>query len=145
MIKVYVNVTCDIFHYGHVSFFRKARSFGDYLIVGVCSDEEVASHKWPPIMTLHERAAVIEGSSHVDEVISGVPFEITESFIKEHQIDIVVATKSYSKEVLIKFYTDPQKMNILKLVDYEEGISTSEIVERCAQSFKIRKKLKKLM
>ena len=42
MTKIYVNVTCDLLHYGHISFFKKARDYGDYLIVGVCSDEEVA-------------------------------------------------------------------------------------------------------
>jgi cytidyltransferase-like protein len=145
MTKIYVNVTCDLFHYGHISFFKKALDFGDYLIVGVCSDEEVAVNKWPPIMNLNERVAVIECCKFVNEVIPGVPFETTEKFIKEHQIDLVVATESYSKEVLNKFYKDPQKMNILKLVNYEEGISTSSVVERCAQLFNKRKKLRKKM
>ena len=34
-------------------------------------------------------------------------------------------------------------MNILRLVDYKEGISTSSIIERCAQLFDKRKKLQK--
>ena len=32
---------------------------------------------------------------------------------------------------------------IIKLVDYHEGISTSSIVERCAEQFNLRKGLKK--
>ena len=145
MTRIYVNVTCDLFHYGHISFFEKARAFGDYLIVGVCSDEEVAAYKWPAVMNLNERVAVIESCKFVEEVIPGVPFEITKKFIKDHKIDLVVATKSYSTEVLKKFYKDPQKMDILKLVDYKEGISTSSIIERCAQLFDKRKKLQKKM
>ena len=64
---------------------------------------------------------------------------------KHHQIDLVVVTKAYSKEVLNRYYNDPQKMNILKFVDYEEGISSSSIVERCAQTFNERKKIQKKM
>ena len=145
MTKIYVCVTGDLFHYGHVSFFKKAREFGDYLLVGVHSDEDVAVFKWPPVLNLCERVAVIERCNLVNEVVPGAPSETTENFIKDHQIDLVVATKAYSEEVLNTFYKDPQKMNILKLVEYEEGISSSSIVERCAQLFNNRKKLQKKM
>ena len=145
MTKIYVAVTGDLFHHGHVSFFKKAREFGDYLIVGVHSDEDLAVFKWPPLLNLYERVAVIERCNLVNEVIPSAPAETTENFIKDHQIDLVVATKAYSEEDLNTFYKDPRKMNILKLVEYEEGISSSYIVERCAQVFKDRKKLKKKM
>ena len=143
MIKLYVCVTGDLFHYGHLSFFKKAREFGDYLIVGVHSDEDVASFKWGPVLNLDQRVAVIECCRLVDEVIPYAPPETTASFIKDNQIDLVVASKAYSEEALNKYYKEPQKMDILKLVDYEEGISTSSIVERCAQLFNKRKKLEK--
>tara|TARA_B100000927_G_scaffold238078_1_gene198989 strand:+ start:1386 stop:1823 length:438 start_codon:yes stop_codon:yes gene_type:complete len=145
MKKIYVNLTGDLFHYGHVSFFKKARKFGDYLLAGVHSDEEVAFFKWPPVLNLNERTAVIESCNLVNEVIPSAPFETTEKFINDHQIDLVVASKSYSVEVLNKFYKAPQKMGILKLVDYKDGISTSSIVSRCAQIYKKREHLKKKM
>ena len=136
-------VTGDLFHYGHLSFFKKARKFGEYLLVGVHSDEDVAIFKWPPVLNLNERVAVIESCKLVNEVIPSAPPETTENFIKKYNIDLVVATKAYSKEDLNTFYKDPQKMNILKLVDYEESISTSAIVEKCAQLFKKRKNVLK--
>ena len=145
MIKIYVAVTGDLFHYGHVSFFKKARHFGDYLMVGVHSDEDVAVFKWPPVLNVNERVSIIKHCSLVDEVLPNAPDETTANFIKHHQIDLVVATKAYSKEVLNTYYKDPKRMNILKLVDYEQGISSSSIVERCAQSFNKRKKLQKKM
>ena len=143
MTKIYVAITGDLFHYGHISFFKKAREFGDSLMVGVCSDEDVAAYKWPPVLNLNQRVAVIECCDLVNEVIPSAPPETTEKFIENHKIDLVVATKSYSKEALNTFYKDPQKMNILKLVDYEESISTSAIVERCAELFKKREHLRK--
>lgn len=145
MRKVYVCVTGDLFHYGHVSFFKKAREYGDYLLVGVHSDEDVATFKWPPILNLNERVAVIEHCNLVDEVIPSAPAETTENFIIDNQIDLVVASRSYSQKALNTFYKDPQRMRILKLVDYEEGISTSSIVERCAQVYEKRKNLKKMI
>lgn len=143
MTKIYVAVTGDLFHYGHISFFKKARNFGNYLIVGVHADEDVAAFKWQPVLNLNERVAVIERCDIVDEVIPYAPPETTEKFINEHQIDLVVATKSYSKEALHMFYKDPWQMGILKLVDYKDGISTSSIVERCAQLYYEREQLKK--
>ena len=143
MTKIYVAVTGDLFHYGHISFFKKAREFGNYLVVGVHSDEDVAVFKWPPILNLNERVAVIECCDLVNEVIPSAPPETTEKFINDHRIDLVVATKSYSKEALKMFYKAPQQMGILKLVDYKDGISSSSIVNRCAQVYKERKHLKK--
>ena len=75
MARIYVAVTGDLFHYGHLSFFKKARKFGDYLLVGVHSDEDVAIFKWPPVLNLNERVAVIESCKLVNEVIPSAPPE----------------------------------------------------------------------
>ncbi len=55
--RVYVDMVGDLFHAGHVAFLREARSHGDWLVVGVLSDETAASYKRRPIMTLAERVA----------------------------------------------------------------------------------------
>ena len=51
MIRVYVDMVADLFHYGHVEFLRKARALGDHLLVGICSDEAVQTNKLKPILT----------------------------------------------------------------------------------------------
>lgn len=141
--KIYVCITGDLFHHGHITFLKKAREYGDYLIVGVCSDDDVKSYKWSPILNLNERIAVIECCTLVDEVLPNAPPETTEELIKSKNINVVVATKSYSQESIEKYYKDPKRMGILKLVDYTEGISTSSIVERCAQAWETRSKSEK--
>ena len=135
MKRVYVCVTGDLFHYGHVEFFKKAKQYGGYLIVGICTDDDVARYKRRPILSLEERSIVIESCHLVDQVVKAAPPETTEKIILEHQIDIVVASRSYSAEALEAFYGFPQKANILQLVDYEVGISSTDIIKRCYDRF----------
>ena len=139
MTKIYVCITGDLFHYGHIAFFKRARKYGSNLLVGICSDEDVESYKRRPIMNFYERVQVIEHCNLVNEVVYKAPPETTTNFINQHQIDIVVATKAYSKETLEMYYSDPQKLGILRLVDYKKGISSSSIIERCANLFNASK------
>jgi len=67
--KVYVVMVADLFHYGHVEFLKHARAFGNYLIVGLLTDERVKQYKRLPIMNLEERMWVIESCRYVDEVV----------------------------------------------------------------------------
>lgn len=130
-MRVYVAITGDLFHYGHVAFLKSAKSFGTDLIVGVCSDADVSNYKRPPIMSLNERVAVIESCKYVDEVISAAPAVTSAAFIQKHKIDLVVATKAYSNTVLQQYYGDPLRLNLLKLVDYTDSVSTTQIIKRC--------------
>jgi ethanolamine-phosphate cytidylyltransferase len=54
---VYVAGAFDLFHIGHLDFLEKARSYGDFLIVGLHTDPVVNKYKGGnyPIMNLHER------------------------------------------------------------------------------------------
>ena len=55
MTKVYTSGVFDLFHVGHLSVFKKAKQFGDYLIVGVHSDQDVESYKRTPIISCEQR------------------------------------------------------------------------------------------
>jgi ethanolamine-phosphate cytidylyltransferase len=54
---VYVAGAFDLFHIGHLDFLEKAKSLGDFLIVGLHTDPIVNQYKGGnyPIMNLHER------------------------------------------------------------------------------------------
>uniref|UniRef100_A0A0K0DMR6 ethanolamine-phosphate cytidylyltransferase n=1 Tax=Angiostrongylus cantonensis TaxID=6313 RepID=A0A0K0DMR6_ANGCA len=54
---VYVCGAFDLFHVGHLSFLEEAAKLGDYLIVGILTDQVVNEYKGKnyPIMSLHER------------------------------------------------------------------------------------------
>jgi len=54
---IYVSGAFDLFHIGHVDFLEKVKELGDYLIVGLHTDQEVNRYRGSnyPIMNLHER------------------------------------------------------------------------------------------
>lgn len=60
----------DPIHSGHIKFFKEAKLLGDYLIVGLNSDEWLTRKKGRPFMPWKERLAVVSNMSVVDEVIA---------------------------------------------------------------------------
>ena len=130
MIRVYVDMVADLFHYGHVELLRQARALGDCLVVGVHSDDDVLAHKRQPILTMKERVACVAGCRYVDEVLPNAPWITGRDWIEEHHIDLVVHGSDYSEEALIDTHSVPIEMGILRTVGYTPQISTTEIIRR---------------
>ena len=65
MRKVFTTGTFDILHYGHISFLRRAKALGDYLIVGVNVNPEGKT----PFYSYEERKEILLSIKYVDEVI----------------------------------------------------------------------------
>ncbi len=69
MKVVYTSGTFDLFHIGHLNIIRRSRALGDYLIVGVSTDELVASYKMrSPIVPYDDRAEIIRSLRFVHAV-----------------------------------------------------------------------------
>ncbi|MCI0845826.1 MAG: adenylyltransferase/cytidyltransferase family protein [Chloroflexi bacterium] len=133
MKRVYVDMVADLFHYGHVEFLKQARALGDYLLVGIHSDDVVAAHKRKPVLTMQERVASVAGCKYVDEVLPDAPWITGREWIKEHDIHIVAHGDDYSTEQLKSTHSAPIEMGILLSVHYTPGISTTEIIRRCKE------------
>ncbi len=133
--RVYVDVVGDLFHAGHVEFFRKAKAFGDYLIVGVLADEVVEEYKRTPVLSLEERVQAIRGCKYVDEVIIAPPLRLTEEMVREHRIDYVVHGDDFNKDLLEDQYGVSLKLGIFRTVPYTKGISTTEIIKRITSRY----------
>ena len=130
IIRVYVDMVADLFHYGHVNFLRQAKKHGDYLLVGVHADETVMSYKRRPIFSMDERVASVEGCRYVDEVVSNAPLRVDRAWIEHHEIDLVLHGDDFSSEMEELCYKTPIEMGIYRSVGYTPGISTSEIIAR---------------
>lgn len=128
--RVYVDMVADLFHAGHIEFLKQARAFGDYLIVGLDSDEVCASYKRRPILTLEERVKVVEACRFVDEVIPNVPLVLTDALIEKYHIDVVIHGDDFDKAKLDKYYGAAIRRGIFVTVPYTKGISTTDIIRR---------------
>ena len=127
-------MTADLFHFGHVNFLKQASEIGDYLIVGIHSDETVQNYKRSPIMTMEERISVVASCRYVDEVIPDAPLIIDLKWIKKHNIHLVVHGDDFSEDLLQLCYKIPIEMGIFKKVPYTPGISTTDIMNRLKNS-----------
>jgi cytidyltransferase-like protein len=134
-VRVYVDIVGDLFHAVHVEFLKKARSLGDYLIVGVHTDDVVEGYKRRPILSLEERVKVVEACKYVDEVVIGAPIGPSEAFLKEHQIDCVVHGDDFNKDMLHLQYGDALKLGIFRSVPYTPGISSTQIIQRIVDRY----------
>jgi cytidyltransferase-like protein len=128
--RVYVDMVGDLFHPGHVALLKAARQHGDHLIVGVLSDETVASYKRQPIMTLAERVAVIAACRYVDEVVAAAPYRVTLEFLDERDIALVVHGDDISPEAIDEVYGPVAAAGRLRLVHYTAGVSTTDLIAR---------------
>jgi cytidyltransferase-like protein len=131
--RVYADMVADLFHHGHVELLRRARELGDELIVGVHSDDTVASYKRRPLMTMDERVRVVGACRHVDEVVPDAPLELSRAYIELHRIDLVVHGDDLSAENMQRMFGVPREMGILRLIPYTPSISTSDIMRRLEQ------------
>lgn len=73
---VYIDGSFDILHVGHIEILKKAKSLGDFLIVGIHDDDLITQQKGIhyPILSLQERVLNLLAIKYVDEVIIGAPW-----------------------------------------------------------------------
>ncbi len=70
MIKVITYGTYDMLHYGHIRLLERAKALGDYLIVGITSDDYDKSRgKINNQQSLMERIAAVRATGLADEII----------------------------------------------------------------------------
>ncbi|XP_004302493.1 PREDICTED: ethanolamine-phosphate cytidylyltransferase [Fragaria vesca subsp. vesca] len=133
---IYIDGAFDLFHAGHVEILRVARELGDFLLVGIHTDQTVSANRGAhrPIMNLHERSLSVLGCRYVDEVIIGAPWEITKDVITTFNISLVVhgtvaENNNFEKETGNP-YEVPISMGIFKVLASPLDITTSTIIRR---------------
>ncbi|NQU98261.1 phosphoenolpyruvate mutase [Candidatus Woesearchaeota archaeon] len=68
MKKVYVGMSADLIHHGHLNIINQAKQYGE-VIVGVLTDKAIASYKRLPALTYHQRKFIIEHIKGVSKVL----------------------------------------------------------------------------
>lgn len=123
MKRIITYGTFDLLHWGHVRLLERAKTLGDYLIVGLSTDEFNENEKHKKSYTSYEhRKMVLEAIKYVDEVIPESSWDQKQTDIKKRDIDIFVMGDDWKGQ--FDFLKSQCEVIYLPRTD---GISTSKI------------------
>jgi len=129
---VYMALTADSIHHGHMKLLEKAREFGE-ITIGLMSDKAVAKYKRIPMLNFEQRKTIVSNLRGVKKVIKQNEWDIS-YYIKKHKPDFHVTGDDwkfgYQKEIRKKVI---KIMNSYggKLIEipYTRGVSSSALVD----------------
>jgi len=132
MTKVYVALSADLLHHGHINILKKAAELGD-ITIGLLTDNAIAKYKRMPFLSYEERKQIVSNIKGVKKVI---PQETLDYVINLRKIkpDYVVHGDDWKTGVQKK--TREKVINALKEwngklveVPYTKDISSSSIAK----------------
>lgn len=129
--KIWVDGCFDVFHYGHMNALRQASLMGDFLVVGVHSDENIEKNKGPTVLKNKERYDAVRACKYVDLVVEDAPYLTQLSFLDRYDCDFCVhgddiTTMSDGTDC----YGLVKREGRYKECKRTEGVSTTDLVSR---------------
>jgi phosphoenolpyruvate mutase len=131
--KVYVGMSADLLHHGHLNILKTARAYGD-VTVGLLTDKAIVSYKRLPFLSFEARKEIVENIKGVTMVIPQETLDYTPN-LRLLQPDFVVHGTDWR--------TGPQKQTREKVIEvlaewggeliepeYTHGISSTELNDR---------------
>lgn len=122
MRKIITYGTFDLLHTGHINILRRAKEYGDHLIVAISSDEFNALKGKKAYYSFEQRKLILEAIRYVDEVIPEHTWEQKLQDVKKHNIDVFVMGDDW--EGKFDFLSDECEVIYLPRT---VGISTTKI------------------
>ncbi|XP_030645691.1 ethanolamine-phosphate cytidylyltransferase isoform X3 [Chanos chanos] len=131
IVRVWCDGCYDMVHYGHSNQLRQAKAMGDYLIVGVHTDEEISKHKGPPVFTQAERYKMVRAIKWVDEIVEGAPYVTTLETLDKYNCNFCVHGDDITLTVDGKdTYEEVKKSGRYRECKRTQGVSTTDLVGR---------------
>lgn len=127
---VYIAISADILHQGHINLINKAAELGS-LTVGVLTDEAVASYKRYPIIDFEARKQIVANIKGVENVIPQESVDYVDNLLKlkpdyvVHGDDWIDSIQSKVRERVIE--TLKQWGGELVEIPYTKGISVDKL------------------
>ena len=133
---VFTNGCFDILHSGHVDYLAKARQLGDFLIVGLNSDDSIHRIKGDkrPILQETERAFLLDSLKCVDFVTlfnEDTPEQLIDFLIP----DILVKGADWSLDKIAGRETVIANGGEVKTIEFVNMQSTSKIIDLIVQRY----------
>jgi phosphoenolpyruvate phosphomutase / 2-hydroxyethylphosphonate cytidylyltransferase len=132
MKKVYVGMSADLIHPGHINLIEEAAKLGE-VTVGLLTDAAIASYKRIPYMTFEQRKIVVENLKSVSNVILQDTLDYTKN-IRDLKPDFVVHGDDWREGVQKKtrenvIATLKEIGGELVEINYTPGISSTMLKE----------------
>ena len=128
----YTTGVFDLFHIGHLNILKRAKEQCEYLIVGVSTDETVASYKHKtPVIKFEERCAIVEAIKYVDEVVAQNNMDKLAA-VKQYGVSAVFVGSDWKgSEAWNKYEREFAEVGCsVVYLDHTDGISSTIIRER---------------
>ena len=123
MKKVITYGTFDLLHNGHINILKRAKAMGDYLVVGVTSEDyDYNRGKLNVAQSLMERIENVKKTGYADEIIVEEYFGQKVGDIQKHNIDtFVIGSDWLGKFDYLKEYCE------VVYLDRTKGVSSTEL------------------
>ncbi|SJZ88024.1 Glycerol-3-phosphate cytidylyltransferase [Pilibacter termitis] len=127
MKRVITYGTFDLLHYGHINLLRRAKEYGDYLVVALSTDEfNWESKQKKSYFDYEKRKHLLEAIRYVDLVIPENSWDQKVNDIKEYNIDTFVMGDDWRGK--FDFLEKGTRADVVYL-ERTPDISTSKIKE----------------
>ena len=123
---VWTNGCFDVLHRGHIELFKYAKSLGNYLVVGIDTDERVRASKGDsrPFNNLEDRVAMLESIKYIDEIRVFDHDDELDTQVLLSDAEIMVVGSDYKNKKVI----GSRHVQEVKFFDRIEGYSTTKIL-----------------
>ena len=132
---VYTSGTFDMLHINHLRLIEYARGLGDILIVGVNTDELVASYKSTPMIPFEERISLMRAIKGPDLVIPQHSLDHHDK-VKKLKFDVFVVGDDWVGKY---DYLEDQGVTVV-YTPYGSGASSSSLKKKIHDRFEELKK-----
>ncbi len=125
----------DMFHIGHLNMIRRAKSYCDYLIVGVHSDEIVRSYKHrDPIIHENDRREIIGAIREVDQAVINDTRDKLALWERYHFDVVFIGDDWKGTERWNNFEKILNEVGVsVEYLPYTQGISTTQIRQQLGE------------
>lgn len=120
----------DLFHVGHLNILENAKRNCDKLLVGVCDDKYVESHKHGSVINENDRKRIIQALKCVDEtyLVDEHIIQNRLDFCRKHGVNVVFDGDDLKNSNKYAMLTE----NGIEVIffPYTNGISTTQLKQK---------------
>ncbi len=155
MKKVYLAMSADIIHHGHINVINEARKLGD-VTIGILTDEVIATYKRFPVIEFEQRKQIVENIKGVNRVIPQDTLDYVPNLLKlkpdyvvhgddwktgiqkEVREKVIETLKQWNGELVEVAYTEGVSVRMLDQALHEIGTTPEVRIKRLRRLLEVK-------